>query len=171
MAGMDEASARQGVRYQDPGTPLFRLAERVLVRCPRCAARAIVLAHAGTPEHRRAPGPGGQWETRRRLLCGACGLARDEFLCSWEVGRPVDPYFRTPLWLRADCRGGRTLWAYNAEHLDILESYVTARLRERPASPAGMTMLEHLPAWLKAAGHRDEVVRTLRRLRATLPGG
>jgi hypothetical protein len=61
------------------------------------------------------------------------------------------------------------LWAYNAEHLNVLEEYVSAHLRERGHSVTHMTMLERLPKWIKDAKHRDEVLRAIGRLRASLP--
>ena len=102
---------------------------------------------------------------RRRPRCLVCGLSKDGFPSERVFGVPVDPYFRLPLWLKADCCG-KALWAYNAEHLNILESYVAARLRERRASPGSMTMVARLPAWLKSAKHRDEILRGIRRLRS-----
>jgi hypothetical protein len=83
-------------------------------------------------------------------------------------GGPVDPFFGLPLWLQAGCCGGRTLWAFNRRHLDLLEAYVGAKLRERCASPGSSSMLARLPAWVKSAKHRDEVLRTISRLRSSL---
>lgn len=73
------------------------------------------------------------------------------------------------LWLRAECCGGRVLWAANEEHLRYLEDYVGAELRERSAElwkSAGLSW--RLPTWMKEAKHRDEVVHHLGRLRASL---
>ncbi|MFG1943163.1 hypothetical protein [Nonomuraea sp. NPDC048826] len=109
---------------------------------------------------------------RRRLSCGGCGYLKDETVGSVVVGAPVDPFFRRPLWLRARCRG-HVLWAYDAQHLDLLEAYVAAKLRERggvaPGAPA--SLVERLPTWLKSAKNRAEISRTIRRLRLTLPAG
>ncbi|MGW1520901.1 hypothetical protein ACWCPP_29955, partial [Streptomyces sp. NPDC002287] len=74
-------------------------------------------------------------------------------------GGTEDPFFRQPLWLQTRC-AGRTLWAYNEEHIEALTAYVGARLRERYSSPT-MAMFARLPAWMKAAKHRDEVVAGL----------
>ncbi|WP_320069890.1 hypothetical protein [Micromonospora sp. RTGN7] len=60
------------------------------------------------------------------------------------------------------------LWAYNAEHLNVLEAYVSAHLRERGHNMTSMTMLERLPKWAKDAKHRDEVFRAISRLRASM---
>ena len=55
------------------------------------------------------------------------------------------------------------MWAYNVRHLDLLEAYVAAKLRERgePVPGAPMSLVERLPAWLKAAKNRAEVLRTI----------
>lgn len=149
-------------RFQDPMVRLYALAAYdIHVVCPRCSARAVVAP-------RPVEGVAAAWWPRR-LACASCGHGN-----SWEPrssiwGNPVDPYFRLPLWLRADCRG-HLLWAFNEQHLDLLEGYVAARLRERRAYPGSMSMLARLPRWLKSAKNRDEVLRTIRKLRATLPG-
>ncbi|MFG2916755.1 hypothetical protein ACGF0D_28205 [Kitasatospora sp. NPDC048298] len=154
-------------RFTDPGVKLHHFADEVLVRCPECGGCALVLARLGDEcEHRWI---GDQEHTRRRLRCG-CGHTVDAFPGSRAFGGPADPYFRLPLWLDADCRG-RRLWAYNPAHLDLLEGYVGAGLRERATAPASMTLLARLPAWVKSAKHRDDVLRTIRRLRATVPPG
>jgi hypothetical protein len=104
------------------------------------------------------------------MSCGFCGFVRDEVIGSFAVGGPVDPFFRCPLWLQTDCRG-QVLWAYNERHLDVLETYVGARLRER-GHGAGLgqptSMVERLPPWLTSAKNRHTVQRGIKRLRASL---
>jgi hypothetical protein len=106
----------------------------------------------------------------RRLRCKECGFFKDETIASAVIGGPVDPYFQRPVWLQGDCCG-HVLWAYNVRHLDLLEAYVAAKLRERgelvPWAPT--SLVERLPTWLKTAKNRAEVLRTIRRLRSTLP--
>lgn len=156
-----------GDRFRDdPLLWVERFADKVLVRCPVCGECAIVLDPVGTSEYQASQG-----DTRlaaRRLRCLVCGLSKDGFPSERVLGVPFDPYFRLPVWLQTDCRG-KVLWAYNANHLNLLESYVAARLRERRASPGSMTMVARLPAWLKSAKHRDEILRAIRRLRSSLP--
>ncbi|MEW9532434.1 hypothetical protein AB0B72_28180, partial [Microbispora sp. NPDC049125] len=41
-----------------------------------------------------------------------------------------DPFFGLHLWLQTPCCGN-VLWAYNIRHLDLLEGYIGADLRER----------------------------------------
>lgn len=148
-------------RFEDPLIRVYDLAAHdIHVVCPRCGARAV-----------DAPRPtesGDVISWPRRLACAGCAYSAT-WTPGWsEWGCPVDPFFRVPLWLRAECCGGRVLWAFNEAHLDLLEEYVAARLRERRASPGTMSVLARLPAWLKSAKHRDEVLRTIRRLRESL---
>ncbi|MBM0275052.1 hypothetical protein [Micromonospora tarensis] len=106
-----------------------------------------------------------------RLTCTRCAYsaswsARESPGLCWDG--PVDPFFRLPFWLSARCCGGRRLWAFNRTHLDLLAGYVGARLRERGSKPGGMTLVARLPNWIKDAGNRDEVLRTIGRLRASV---
>ncbi|WP_207620948.1 hypothetical protein [Streptosporangium minutum] len=107
---------------------------------------------------------------RRRLRCGECGYFKDETVSSAVVGGPVDPFFQKPVWLQASCCG-HVLWAYDVRHLNLLEAYVAAKLRERGDLTAGApaSLVERLPTWLKTAKNRAEVLRTIGRLRLTLP--
>ena len=63
---------------------------------------------------------------------------------------------------RPTCAGD-LLWANNAIHLDYLESYVAAALRERSLGPA--TLQWYLPSWMKHAKNREEIPRAIARLR------
>jgi hypothetical protein len=157
------------VRFRDPLLRLPCFSGEILVHCPRCDARASIRPELRPEAHGRPH----TW-TPRRLTCPSCGLA-DRWTMprsadGWhgvplEFGGPDDPYFGIPLWLATACRG-HVLWAYNAKHLDLLESYVSARLRERGPIPGSMSLVERLPAWIKVSGHRRDVLRGIRRLRA-----
>lgn len=143
--------------------------DEVLVRCPRCDGCAVVLADPGTNKDGETA-PAGVMNVRRRLRCWECGYFKDEMVGSAVVGGPVDPFFQRPVWLQASCCG-HVLWAYNVRHLDLLEAYVAAKLRERGELVAGApaSLVERLPTWLKTAKNRGEVLRTIGRLRLTLP--
>jgi hypothetical protein len=138
-------------RFRDPRTHVHDLTTRdIWVVCPRCTAAAVVRP------------------ALRRLSCTRCAHT--------DARRPTaviarqgthDPYFGRPLWLQASCCGGRTLWALGPEHLDLLDGYVRARLRERGPGRIHTSLLERLPAWIKNAKHRAEITRTIQHLRAT----
>ena len=79
-----------------------------------------------------------------------------------------DRYFNQPLYLQTAC-AGHTLWAYNVEHLNALEAFVSASLRES-APNTHWSMPQVLPQWLIVAKHRDEALRAIQRLRQKLLG-
>ncbi|MBB1159030.1 hypothetical protein [Amycolatopsis dendrobii] len=159
-----------GQRFRDQHLSAWDFtAEAVLVRCPRCAHCAKVVVKPGTPttEHPvRSP---------RRLACGRCGCVRDARdpvqLGPASPGIVRDPFLRQPLWLQTDF-DGQVLWAYNERHLDYLEAYVAARLREGylTANHARiwMAMADRLPTWLKAANNRERILRSIARMRTSL---
>ncbi|MFX0592025.1 hypothetical protein [Melissospora conviva] len=156
-------------RFVDRSERLCCFAGEILVRCPRCDGQASIVSDPADKGHRHL------W-VRRRLVCRRCGRT-----AAWEAPRipgsagrnlprfsgPRDPYFGLSLWLSIDCRG-RVLWAYNAEHLELLESYVSAGLRERGRGARSMSMVERLPKWIKDARNRTEVVRAIRRMKTSL---
>jgi hypothetical protein len=172
---------RRSQRFREPDDLPWR--DPVLVVWPRCGLRATA----------EETGRG-----TARLLCLRCALSREwtgDRLHVLVDGRPAvlqrdhglwlkpdpgqylkddeyvvpearDSRFGVPLWLRTECCGGHLLWANNEAHLDYLESYIGATLRERPVGPSGLAW--YLPAWMKQAKRRDEVLRALGHLRASL---
>jgi hypothetical protein len=153
-----------GVRFLDRRERKYGydVIDEVLVRCPRCAGCAAALAHPTTLEEAEAAST--VRDLRRRLRRRECGYRKDETVGSAVVGGPVDPFFRRPVRLQAGCRG-RVLWAYDVRHLDLLERYVAAKLRERGdlVHGAPASLVERLPK------NRTEILRTIVRLRPTLP--
>jgi DNA-directed RNA polymerase subunit RPC12/RpoP len=147
----------------DSGRWLAQFTDRVLVVCPRCGSRALVVPR---PDLREARFFSELMFMPRRLVCAMCG-ATDEWEAEVEgaalvgaaLGGTEDPCFRQPLWLQTRC-AGHILWAYNEKHLDELGDYVGAVLRERVASPT-MAMFSRLPVWMKLADNRPEVLAGL----------
>lgn len=85
-------------------------------------------------------------------------------------GPATDPYFGVRLWLQAQTRHG-WIWAYGPEHLDLIRRFVRAPLREGfPRHDHGrrMTVVARLPAWMQRAKNRDEVLRAIARIQASL---
>ncbi|MFH8892830.1 hypothetical protein [Streptomyces sp. NPDC017949] len=156
------------VRHHDHGTWLVAFTGRMLVVCPRCGGRALVVPRPGSAPPAHA---GSLLFHPRRLSCAACGAVADReagqrggALVGAVVGGTEDPFFRRPLWLQTRC-AGRILWAYDEAHVDALAGYVGARLRERHASPT-RAMFARLPAWMKSAANREQVLAGLASLRA-----
>jgi hypothetical protein len=152
-------------RFRDPGVFVELLWVRpILVRCPSCGGAAFV-----------GPAPGEERplyfrDSRARLTCPSCVHVDDAPpRRSYRVGVPRDPFFGAELLLQDEC-AGHVLWAFNEPHLDLIASYVAADLRERARfSDQPRSMLEKLPAWIKDARHRDEIARSIQRLRTLIP--
>ncbi|WP_329262309.1 hypothetical protein OG223_45155 [Streptomyces sp. NBC_01478] len=145
------------VRFHDPRATRSDFASSMLVRCPRCERIAHFERRPCTP-----PDAEGKRYPHTRLVCRSCGLCR--------IDTGPSPCSRPPLWLRTRTRHGE-LWAYNLQHLDLIRRFVAADLRERaPWYDTGqkMTLVARLPAWMKSAKNRDEMLRTVDRLRATV---
>ncbi|MCG8969071.1 hypothetical protein [Streptomyces sp. CL12-4] len=157
-------------RFRDPRSTKDDFLVSVLVRCPGCAK----VAHVVT-----APDPAGGHDrdlfAPRRLVCRSCGTAKQ-----WSGRRVVlhrdrhppatDPYFGVRLWLQTETRHG-WVWAYNLEHLDLIKRFVQASLREGIAwhdHGRKMTVVARLPAWMQHAKNRDEVLRAIDRIHASL---
>ncbi|MER7929157.1 hypothetical protein ABTY96_39515 [Streptomyces sp. NPDC096057] len=164
-----EGGADLPVRHRDDHAPLARFTRRVLVVCPRCGGRALVVPRPGLP----APRYDAELLFQpRRLTCAGCGAVADweaavrgSALVGTEPGGTEDPFFRRPLWLQTRCVG-HILWAYDEEHVDALAAYVGARLRERGALSPTRAMFPRLPAWMKTSEHRAGIMAGLRTLRA-----
>lgn len=162
-------------RARDPGHHLLAaFVDEILVICPGCERR-VAVRPAGEDASLFAP---------RRIACGQCGTVK-----SWppegkkagpktvrlDQHGGADPYLGLPLWLQTPCRG-HVLWAWNERHLTELERWIGADLRERTRTPGPAatdrheTMLESLPDWMTTAGARDDVIRSLSRLRGLVVG-
>lgn len=154
-------------RFINTGERLYQFSYLFLVRCPRCDSCAeVVLKDRNVDvEESKTPVAATYLFAARRLVCTHCGYVKE-----WE-GKRVSPteledwYFHRPLWLQTSCCG-EVLWAFNKDHLDFLEDFVGAGLRE--AYPNG-TIASRLPEWMKSAKNRNDVLKCIRKLRGMLP--
>ncbi|MGX9888174.1 hypothetical protein [Streptomyces sp. NPDC002276] len=152
------------VRFHDSRATLADFASSVLVRCPRCERIAHFEQRPCT-----TPDAAGKRYPHTRLVCRSCGL------CRISVGAVHSSRYSSAcscpsLWLRTGTRHGE-LWAYNLQHLGLIRRFVAADLRERASwydTGRKMTLVARLPAWIKSAKNRDEVLRAVHRLRATV---
>lgn len=156
--GRYDTDMPEAQRFEDPGTTIYTfLNEPFLVECPRCRQCARVAN-----EKRTAP----------TVTCLQCGYAKSSvsptptMVIPNDRGEPLDPYFRLPLWCQAPV-GRHVLWALNSSHLDFLEAYVSATLRQRThlSSWQNSSLASRLPRWLMAAGHRHAVLSAIGKLR------
>jgi hypothetical protein len=62
--------------------------------------------------------------------------------------------------------GGQTLWAYNLGHLDFIEAFVTAELRERQPDDrygwSNRSLFSRLPKWMQSAKNREQILKAIR---------
>ena len=136
-------------------------ADPSLVLCPRCRQMAQVL-----------PAPSDTSSSLFQLSCDHCGLTKRaagaQHTFDWSADNPGDSIFRLPLWMQTQCCG-HSLWLYNRRHLEVLEAYINAELRQRRRSYSGWanaSMVSRLPRWITAAKNREELVKALARLRS-----
>jgi hypothetical protein len=152
-------------RFRDDGRSHFSYLDVILVTCPKCASAGQVLPSGVSRAYPKVPA-----FAPRRFSCAA-SLHRAEshggILTFGTDGR--DPYLRLPLRLQARTRHGM-LYAYNSAHLDWIEAFVAAPLRERrvESGSANRSIASRLPPWVKSAKNREEVLRAVARMRRGL---
>ena len=136
--------------------------DRILVDCPACSGLAIVRLETPAEDSRSLA------FGARRMTCTRCAAHRVQ--PKREHGELSRPDMGLPLRLAGRGRHG-TLYAYNEAHLDHIEAIVGAALRREriaPGGPRNRTVASRLPAWVKAAAHRDEVLKLIARMRGLL---
>lgn len=165
---MNERFNENRIRLEDFG-------DSFLVVCPDCSKRAHVT-NRGTnanPEVTLACTECGRAQVWRSAAPGVMTSSRLDHYQPGHVciGAAVDWYFHLPLWLQLTCCG-QTLWAYNEAHLRFLEQYVSAGMRERRRDGdlgwSNQSLASRLPAWMKAANNRREIIKCLARLKQKL---
>ncbi len=144
-------------RFKDFETGIWDFESRVLIRCPKCDQCAIAEAMD---------------VNKMRYTCGACGMAQEVPPGKWVYTKNAQGGANVSLWLETKCCG-HLLWAYNREHLEFLEAYVSALLREQRPSPDGRwhnaALASRLPKWMSSAKNREDVLKGIERLKERLP--
>lgn len=147
-------------RFLDTGIRLDEFSDEFLVVCPKCQKMAKVVLEAHSEKINT------QLFSPRKFICLNCPH-RDIWRGKQIItGSNVDWYFRFPLWLQISCCN-EILWAYNLKHLEIIEQYVSAKLRERTKKGRN-SFLSKLPGWIKSAKNRDEILKAIEKLRTSL---
>lgn len=150
------------MRFTDDGTSIWQFVDEILVKCPQCEGRAVVRKQDPELADFFAP---------RRVSCGGCGFSQDivkrGIIHTWTA---VDDFFGFPLWLQAPCCG-HVLWAYNLQHLQFLQDFVQAKIRERRipglvrSGRVNSTLASRFPRWIKDAGNREQILKAIERIR------
>jgi len=80
-----------------------------------------------------------------------------------DNGLVKEMWYDLPLWFQKEV-GGNLFWAYNLDHIDYLERYIKADLRERNNEGSGNgTMISRLPQFVKAAKNREKLLKILKK--------
>jgi hypothetical protein len=130
----------------------------VLIVCPKCSGKAMVVPLR---------------ENKIRATCHHCGFtsekSADKRTFCWHDENPGDGYFGFALWLTTSCCGN-SLWAFNNKHLELLESYVAATLRERQVDEKrgwrNASFGSRLSKWIKSAKNREAILKSVNELKA-----
>ncbi|MDO1451284.1 hypothetical protein Q0590_33730 [Rhodocytophaga aerolata] len=80
-----------------------------------------------------------------------------------RTAQATDPFLGLELWYNAPYKD-HTLWAYNYQHLEYLEQYIEAKLRERN-NRRYTTMVEKLPQFIKSAKNREALLKVIQKLK------
>ena len=80
-----------------------------------------------------------------------------------KANRLEHTHFGLKLYLVAHTRFGN-IYVHNLEHLQVLKSFVHAGLRERTQSTGNSSYFSRLPAWIKSARNRKEILKAILRL-------
>lgn len=133
-----------------------------LVVCPKCEKKAKAFLSDIQPDIGYSA----------RVVCSSCGFTKEkttnERCFYWYEGEPSDSYFDYRLWMVISCCGN-SLWAFNRRHLDFLESFVKAELRENPKDDLGYSnssLASRLPKWIQSKKNRKQIVECLAKLRS-----
>jgi hypothetical protein len=128
----------------------------VLVACEKCGQCATLLEFTFPRSKKYVL-------QMRKCSCLHCGH-------QWSAVAGADFFTNGPLWLKTPCHK-HVLWVLNGEHLDFLEQFITADLREeRMAEKSSRRLSSALPRWMLSGKNRDDVVRSLKKLREKLEG-
>lgn len=98
--------------------------------------------------------------------CAQCGRSSDVAVSvtRYSGAEMIDPHLGMPLRLVEKTAAG-VVWAYNEAHLQALQDYAMAPLRERAGVSNG-SMFSRLPQWMKLARHRVLLQKATARLLA-----
>ena len=73
-------------------------------------------------------------------------------------------YFQAEIWLKAPFKND-VFWGYNDKHLEYLERYISATLREHK-DRSHFTLLEKLPKFYHDAKKRDGLLKIIAKLKS-----
>lgn len=139
-------------RFQDENKVLTHFNEEVWVVCSSCSKKAIAKIDAT--------------EKTARLYCVHCGYNKEVSTAIGKAGylkMSVHVFFDAALWLTANFKN-EMFCAFNDKHLEYLERYISAGLREHK-DRTHFTLLEKLPKFYHEAKNRNALLRIIKKLK------
>ena len=142
----------QPSRFQDENLLLSYFNQEAFVVCSTCAKKAIAKVNF---ESKTA-----------RLFCLHCGCNKETTTAikNGTIEMPAHQYFQAALWLQAPFKND-VFWAYNYNHLEYLERYISATIREHK-DRTGFTLLEKLPKFYHEAKNRESLLKIITKLKS-----
>lgn len=155
------------MRATDQQQNIWAFTETMVLVCPHCGAPAWSRRQETPAAASAAAGI----FTDRRVTCTRCAFSKNwtgNATFAFSQREPVsDGYFELPLYLQTACCND-TLWVYNPSHLQLLQNWLSADLRQRQADPnwgwANQSYFPRLPKWLKSAKNRPAIATALAKL-------
>ncbi|OPH59245.1 hypothetical protein BC351_20215 [Paenibacillus ferrarius] len=139
-------------RFNDKGKSVYDFllkSDGILIECPYCLKCAKGIRTQNT-------------DFEYKLSCSRCGILTNATAGSSGYGT----FMGINLWLKTNCCGN-LLWAYNKEHLDFLDNYITSSLRERIPN-RNQSLASRLPEWIKSRKNREELAKGIEKLRSRI---
>lgn len=117
-----------------------------------------------------------------RFCCGSCGYAikyantpkklvyansngKPRYSRMVYRNMPIDPFFGFAVWYKVETTQG-LLWAYNLEHLSLIEAYIADPLREQNALESkNNSLANRLPKWVSSPKGREYLLCLIARLK------
>ncbi|MCA5004157.1 hypothetical protein [Sphingobacterium bovistauri] len=143
------------IRFNDQNKGLSYFQSEVWIVCPDCAKKAVTKV-----DYENA---------KAYLFCKNCGLSKQKSTTITVAGIKgnwkmiAHNYFNTQLWLEHSFKND-VFYALNGEHLDYLEQYIAADLREHK-DRTGFTLLERLPKFYHEAKNRKALLSIIQKLK------
>lgn len=140
-------------RFQDENLTKYDFYKEVLIVCPSCTKKATAIVDFEICE--------------AKLFCTHCSCIKKsttKFNKNGSIQTAANQYFNAELWLQTSFKND-VFWAYNNNHLDYLERYISATLREHKER-THFTILEKLPKFYHEAKNRESLLKIIAKLKS-----
>lgn len=93
------------------------------------------------------------------VFINSCGVAVKSHVLHFNS--PCDPFFQYKVWYEIPTTYG-ILWAYNLEHLKVIESFISDKVRSRNGvENKNKSIASRLPIWVSSAKNRNYLLKTI----------